>query len=128
MTCLPLVLEALLKDAGFSPLWPLLHPNPEIVSLILYSFLSSCTNSTRPAIREAAARHLWSSRRVTVENFSRGPVGKTGSGGGRIGRAWRTLCKGAPRFIHLIRSVQYSNGAQLWQDPQCPAVTKLPTL
>lgn len=58
------------------------------------------------------------------ENFSRGPVGKTGSGGGR---AWRTLCKVAPRFILLIRPVQCSNGAQLWQDPQCPAVTKLPT-
>lgn len=30
---------------------------------------------------------------------------------------WRTLCKVSPRFIHLVVSVQCSNGAQLWQDP-----------
>lgn len=129
VTCLPLILEAILKDAGFPPLWP--APPPQSRNCFSHSvliFLSSCTNSTRPTVRKAAPRHLWSSRRVTVENFSRGPVGKTGSGGGRIGRAWRTLCKGGPRFIPLIRSVQCSQGAQLWQDPQCPAVTKLAAL
>lgn len=96
VTCLPLLrLEADLKRR-FPPLWPCPHPNPEMVSLILSSFWSFCTKSARP-ISEAAPRHLWPSHRVTAENFSGGPVGKTGSGGGRTGRAWENLVQSGPQ-------------------------------
>lgn len=67
-----------------------------MVSLILSSFSSFCTKSARP-ISEAGPRHLWPSHRVTAENFSGGPVGNTGSGGGRTGRAWENLVQSGPQ-------------------------------
>ena len=105
MTCLPpLSLET--DPQGHKLLSSVVGPPPpfqKLVSLILNSFWPSCTNSARP-IGEAARRHLWPSRRVTVENFSWGPVGKTGSGRGRMGRALENLVQSGPQ-VHPLGPV-----------------------
>lgn len=117
--------EVSLKDTGVPPLWPFPHPQSRnCFSFCIHFGLLVQTVPVRP-IRQAALRYLWPSRRVTVENFSWGPVGKTGSGAGSIGSALENPVQSGPRSIHLVG--QYSVQMELSsgrtpdaQQPQTP--------
>lgn len=72
-------------------------PSPIQKFFLSFYLLFGLSVQTAPDLSVRQPGGIYGQAAVTVENFSWGPVGKTGSGGGRRGRALENLVQSGPQ-------------------------------